>query len=180
MNTRALKIPALTKLLTLLLLLALPAVAQAQFTFTTNNNAITITGDTNIPANGVVVIPGTINGHLVTSIGTNAFQSASLTVVTFIPTNITSIEDSAFFDCDVTNVTIPASVTNIGETAFGYCFNLTNITVAASDPDYSSSSGVLFDKAQVALLQFPSGMGGSYSISNGVTSIGYNAFGGAA
>ena len=37
-------------------------------------------------------------------------------------------------------------------------------------------NGVLFDKAQVKLLQFPIGLGGSYTIPNGVSTIGDAAF----
>jgi hypothetical protein len=37
-------------------------------------------------------------------------------------------------------------------------------------------NGVLFDKAQATLLQFPGGLGGSYTIPNSVTSIGNYAF----
>jgi hypothetical protein len=48
--------------------------------------------------------------------------------------------------------------------------------VDASNPAYSSINGVLFDKAQVTLLQFPGGLGGSYAIPNKVTSIGEFAF----
>jgi hypothetical protein len=43
--------------------------------------------------------------------------------------------------------------------------------VDAANPAYSSLGGVLFDKAQATLLQFPGGLGGSYTISNSVTSI---------
>lgn len=45
-----------------------------------------------------------------------------------IPQNITSIDWSAFIDCnEFTNVTIPDSVTSIGDYAFGYCEGLTRI-----------------------------------------------------
>jgi hypothetical protein len=43
--------------------------------------------------------------------------------------------------------------------------------VDASNPAYSSTNGVLFDKAKATLLQFPGGLGGSYPIPNSVTSI---------
>jgi len=41
---------------------------------------------------------------------------------------------------------------------------------------YSSLGGVLFDKAQTTLIEFPEGRGGSYAIPNSVTSIGDYAF----
>ena len=41
---------------------------------------------------------------------------------------------------------------------------------------YSSVNGVLFDKSQTTLIQFPGGIGGSYTIPASVTSIGDYAF----
>ena len=51
----------------LAVLLLLPSVGLAQFSFTTNNGAVTITGYTG--SNGLVMIPGTLDGLPVTSIG---------------------------------------------------------------------------------------------------------------
>jgi BspA type Leucine rich repeat region (6 copies) len=48
--------------------------------------------------------------------------------------------------------------------------------VAASNPDYSSANGVLFNKAQTTLIAFPGGGGGSYTVPNSVTSIEEGAF----
>jgi hypothetical protein len=50
--------------------LALPAVVQAQFAYTTTNSAITITGYGG--SGGAVIIPDTINGLPVRSIGYGA------------------------------------------------------------------------------------------------------------
>src|SRR5271168_3218665 len=44
------------------------------------------------------------------------------------------------------------------------------------DPVYSSSNEVLFDKNQTSLIQFPAGIGGSYSVPGSVASVGYQAF----
>jgi hypothetical protein len=113
----------------------------------------------------------------VTSIGYWAFEFCpSLTSVT-IPNSVTSIGSWAFFDCtSLTSVTIGNSVTSIGGYAFESCSSLTNITVDATNPAYSSMNGVLFDKAQATLLEFPGGLGGSYTIPNSVTSIWFVAF----
>jgi hypothetical protein len=158
----------------LVLLLALPAVVQAQFSFTTNNGTITITGYSG--PQWVVTIPGTINGYPVTNIGASAFYSASLTGVT-IPDSVTNIGEGAFYGCYyLTTVTIGTNVTSIGVDAFVACYSLTNINVVAANQTYSSSSGVLFDKEQATLLQFPDGLGGSYTIPSSVTSIGVDAF----
>ena len=70
----------------------------------------------------------------------------------------------------------PYSVTGIGAGAFNDCTSLTAITVDATNSVYSSVAGVLFNKSQTTLIQCPGGKAGSYSIPNGVTSIGSAAF----
>jgi hypothetical protein len=112
----------------------------------------------------------------VTSIGSDAFSSSGLTSVT-IGNGVTIIGNWAFSSCtSLTSVTIPNSVTNIGYAAFSGCFGLTAINVAAQNLFYSSTNGVLFDKSQTTLIQYPGGLAGSYIIANSVTSIGDGAF----
>ncbi len=90
-----------------------------------------------------------------------------------IPDNVDSIGKGAFAGCDrLTGVTIPDSVSRIGGRAFEGCGSLTNIAVAATNTSYSTIDGVLFNKAQSQLIRFPPGWSGSYSIPDGVTSIG--------
>jgi hypothetical protein len=48
--------------------------------------------------------------------------------------------------------------------------------VDAANPVFSSLDGVLFNKAQTTLIQYPGGRGGSYVIPNSVTSVGNVAF----
>jgi hypothetical protein len=112
----------------------------------------------------------------VTSIGDSAFGYCGLTSVT-IPNSVASIGASAFDDCtSLTSVTIPTSVTNIGNTVFHGCTNLTAISVETNNPAYSSVGGVLFDKSQTTLIEYPAGKVGSYSIPNSVHGIGEAAF----
>ena len=119
-----------------------------------------------------LIIPGSV-----TSIGQEAFEvCTSLTNIT-IPSSVTSIGEAAFARCtSLTSVTIPASVTNLGDWAFVSCTSLTAITVDPLNSCYSSAAGVLFDKAQMTIIQYPAGKAGAYSISNSVTSIGQEAF----
>ena len=190
-----------TRLLPLLLFLLLPAVVQAQYNYATNSdNTITITGYTGVLPS-VLTLPSTITGLPVISIGDNAFNGCtSLTSVTIpnnvtsigeeafdactsltnvtMGTNVTSIGEEAFYGCtSLTSVTIPNSVISIGDAPFAGCTSLRAITVDTNNPAYSSVAGVLFDKSQSRLIQYPAGEAGSYTIPNSVTSIGNDAFG---
>jgi hypothetical protein len=108
-----------------LLLLAAPAAVQAQLVYTTNNGAITLTGYTNNPPVGVLVIPNFVN-----IIGEDAFSGCtSLLNVTF-PDSLISIGIGAFYDCtSLTSVAIPDSVTDLLDGAFAFCPRLTNVTI---------------------------------------------------
>ena len=116
----------------------------------------------------------------VTSIGGRAFSSCSgLTNIT-LPDSVTSIDENAFSWCTgLTSVTIPDSVTSIGNGAFSGCSGLTSITVADGNTSYKSEDGVLFVKDGSELLCYPAGKTDtSYTLPEGVTSIGRYAFGG--
>ena len=91
--------------------------------------------------------------------------------------NVKGIGKSAFAYCSsLTSITIPESVTSIGEWAFSNCSSLTSINVNANNPNYCSIDGVLFNKDQTTLIQYPGGKQGAYTIPNSVTSIGEYAF----
>ncbi len=179
----------------LLLLVALPT--HAQFEYSTNaDNTITITGYEG--PGGVVMIPSTINDLPVTDIAEFAFFSLGLTSVT-IPGSVVTIEDQAFYECfDLAEVTISNGVANIGQFAFGLC-DLTNVFIPASvtniqgpfvgcpnliainvDPQnsfYYGVDGVLFDKVQQMLVEYPGGLAGAYTVPSNITSIASDAFG---
>jgi hypothetical protein len=133
-----------------LLLLAARA-AQAQFNYLTNNGEVILTGYTG-PA-GPVIIPATING---------------------LP--VTTIEGSGFENKGITSVTISSNLTNIASQQFAPNTSLTAFTVDTNNPVFSSAGGVLFDKTQATLLEYPPGVGGGYVVPDSVTAIGPSAF----
>jgi hypothetical protein len=170
-----------------------------QYITTTSNGQITITGFFAV-GSGPLTIPSTINGLPVVSIGELAFEGCTNVTSVTIPNSVTSIGDSAFEGCtnvtsvtipnsvtsiggeafegctSLTSVTIPNSVTSIGDGTFSSCSSLTSITVSAQNSAYSSLNGVLFNNNQTTLIQYPAGVGGTYTIPNSVTSIEGGAF----
>ena len=112
----------------------------------------------------------------VISIGYQAFLNCTNLAGVTIGNNVTNIGYSAFYNSDLTNVTIPKSVIGIGSEAFADCTSLTAITVDALNSAYCSVDGVLFNKTQSTLIQWPGGRGGSYTITNRIANIGDYAF----
>ena len=96
-------------------------------TYVINNGQVKLI-DCDESASGKLVIPSTLGGYPVTSIGGAVFgECTELTSVT-IPDSVTSIGDYAFYKCTrLTSVTIGNGVTSIGDDAFYNCTDLTSI-----------------------------------------------------
>jgi Leucine Rich Repeat (LRR) protein len=93
-----------------------------------------------------------------------------------VPGTVTNISFGAFNSSGISSVSIPASVLFIETHAFNTCLNLTNISVAPANPAYTSPGGVLYDKAQTNLMQYPCALGTNYDVPSGVIIIGPDAF----
>jgi O-glycosyl hydrolase len=92
-------------------------------------------------------------------------------------TGITSIQNQAFETFHtLTGITLPNGVTSIESSAFTGCSSLTAINVASGNTAYSSEAGVLYDKYKTALIVYPAGRTGAFTIPSSVTSIGEYAF----
>lgn len=64
----------------------------------------------------------------------------------------------------------------ISDNAFYDCSNLSEFIVDPKNPSFSSEDGVLFDKGKETLLHCPAKKSGTYTIQNGIKSIGEYAF----
>ncbi len=122
---------------------------------------------TQFPAglHGTYAIPNSV-----TEIAANAFDVASVTNI-IIPNSVSFIDAAAFGSSSLTSITIPATVTNLGQNEFIACTNLTAINVDPQNQFYRSLNGVLFDATGATLIEFPPGLGGSYTVPDGVTSL---------
>ena len=101
-----------------------------------------------------VVIPDSIAGYPVTSIGYDAF-----------------------YGCTFETIKINAGISNISEYAFYGAPNLKSIEVSEDNSFYSSENGVLFNKDKTTLICCPvSNENTSFSIPDTVTVIGFGSF----
>jgi hypothetical protein len=139
--------------------------SDSQLTYTVSNNEATITGYAG-DKDALITLP------IPPTVGDN------------IP--VTGIAYTAFYGCSsLESLSIPASVETIEileepqlETYFIFydCVSLTDITVDPNNQFYSSDGGVLFDKDKSTLVYHPKREVTSFSIPQGVTSIGTGAF----
>ncbi len=141
------------------------AAAEIKIFDITSHGEVTLKNSVDKNTLTTVIIPNTINGTTVTSIGSWAFSGCtSLTSIT-IPNSVTSIGSWAFSGCtSLTSITLPNSVTSIGDGAFSGCTSLTSITL----PNSVTSIGSWAFSGCRSLT--------SITLPNSVTSIGDEAF----
>jgi hypothetical protein len=143
-------------------LIVLPAVVQAQFDYQTYDGGVAITGYTGTNAN--VIIPATIDGLPVTTIGFYAFSSDDVENVT-LPDSVTNIERFAFSYCaSLTNVNFSKNLETIGGYAFSECVKLAAVTIPSKVKIIES-----------AAFELCSGLG-NVTLPQGVAMIGDGAF----
>ena len=112
----------------------------------------------------------------ITSIDTEAFYGYDFTDVK-LPSTLETIGRNAFGGCKCLNsITLPTSLKTLGEHAFDGCYGLTEICVEDGNNAYYDVDGVLFSKLDLALIQYPPGKGGNYTVPENVTSINNLAF----
>jgi len=164
---------------------------EGYYAYTVSNGEATITG-CGEDVSGDIIIPSTLGGYPVTTIGNYAFDSCtSLTAVT-IPDSVQTIDSYAFCDCDrLTTVTIPGSVQTIGNYAFSDCASLTSVTIGDGVQTIGGSMFAWCDSlTTVTIPDSVETIGNTafwycdslttVTIGNGVQTIGYEAFYGCA
>ncbi len=135
-----------------------------------------------------VMVPGMIDGKIVTSIGDEAFRDYSSITGISISDGVTSIGDCAFYDCaSLAEISLPTSMTSIGKSVFRNCSSMTEINI----PDGVTSIGAYAFSGcrNLTGINIPDGVTSieewvffgcsmtEINIPDGVTSIGFCAFG---
>ncbi|MEO5716896.1 MAG: leucine-rich repeat protein [Luteolibacter sp.] len=116
-------------------------------------------------------------GGNITSIGESAFMNCRSLASINLPYNLATIDDSAFQNCtSLTTISFPPFVSYIGGSVFNGCPLLNALNVDALNTNYSSASGVLYNKAMTTLVKCPPAKTGAVSIPAGVTTVRYQAF----
>ena len=89
-----------------------------------------------------------------------------------IPLSVHTIGETAFYGCEgLESVTLPATLSAIGDNPFVFCDQLKEIVVSSDHPDFTANDGVLLNKDQTAILFYPNGKSGAYTIPHSVTSL---------
>lgn len=170
------------------LVLLLTASGQAQvFDYLDDNGGIRITAFHDPTGAVAAVIPSTISGLPVTSLGDYAFRFYSQLVSVTIPNGVTNIGSFCFQGCSLTNFAVPDTVATIGDFAFGLCGGLTSVTIPNS---VTSLGSYVFEMcSNLTNITFGNGIGSipegtfnscraltNVNIPTSVTNIGPGAF----
>ena len=133
------------------------------------------------PYKGKVVIPPTANGRIVAGIGYNAFKHQTQMESIVLPNTMVYIGALAFEECyDLKSVDL-GNVMLIGEMAFCSCFSLKDLKIPESLVycGYDAFSGCDIDHPLYNshyFLYFPQNYATTYSIPEGIETIGVSAF----
>lgn len=153
---------------------------EGDFTAEVRDGKATLTawlGSSSWYSRPAVTVPDSIAGFPVVALGPELFAGAYLSAVT-LPEGLEEIGDKAFSGCTLPEIAlpeglkrigyeafyasglqgtvmIPASVMNLGTYAFSYCYGVSAFQVAEGNESYCSLDGVLFNRAQTTLLNYP-------------------------
>ena len=104
------------------------AATEGVYTYSVSGEEAKIT-KCSTSVSGELVIPNTLGGYPVTSIGSSAFYGCSSLQEIHIPEGVTAIGNRAFYNCRrLKKIIIPESITEISKTAFDKWSIVQNIT----------------------------------------------------
>ena len=113
---------------------------------------------------GNVIMPATLDGYVVTSVGDSAFADSYELTGMVLPDTITSVGISAFAECDnLAAVNIPTSLSALSTSMFFNCRSLTSIIIPSSVVTIGAGS---FNSSGLTEILIP----------NSVVTIGHDAF----
>ena len=147
-----------------------------------------------------LVIPETLEGHPVTVIAQNAFNSAGFAEVT-VPGGIRQIRNSAFAACNnlttvrlaegleilgsgafqscgkLKSINLPDTLKYIDDRIFSDCRELASVTISSGHPLLEVVDGVLFDRQEKRLIWYPATKKDeTYAVPEGTRIIGAESF----
>ena len=125
-----------------------------------------------------IIVPSmSPDGDIVVEIADNAFKNCNKIKGIEFSETIERIGTYAFYGSTVRQITIPQTVDEIGNYAFAGCKYLEKIDVDIGNRNYSSSSGILYNKDGSRLIAYPAGKTDNFVvISRDVTEIANMAF----
>ncbi len=120
-----------------------------------------------------LIIPSSIK-----SIGERAFENCNSLKSVVIPSSVTYVKADAFKNCkNLSRVELQNSgVGCFRANPFEGCTNLTDISIATDNPNYSLVDGVLYNKSKSVIISAPAYLSGSFEIPSTVETIGIKAF----
>ncbi len=110
------------------------------------------------------------------SIAECAFENVESIAGVILPNSIQLIENFAFNNTGIREITIPASLKELGSFVFVNCDKLKNIHVDSGNKYYSSLDGILYNKDMTELILCPEGKTGKIVIPESVQKIRSYAF----
>lgn len=114
-----------------------------------------------------------------TRIESNAFADCYNLKSVIVPEGLMSIGTCAFRGCEeLTTITLPDTMKDIDDSAFDGCTNLISINVSDNNENYLSDDGVLYNKEQTELIDYPNGRPGEYIVPDTISFISDYAFSG--
>jgi len=120
---------------------------------------------------GVFEVPSTI-----TTIASCALQGCGKITSVILPSSLLKIEEGAFHNLSISEISIPQNVSIIEEGAFELCYGLKNILVEKGNPNFVSEGGLLMDAAKNTIIATV--VQDSYEFPSTVTRIGKYCFSG--